>query len=78
MITRFLPGHDSRLLSKAALGLPDSVNISLSFSQLMYCKSVTKSIEVQSETDNGITPNLRPYSVECSREMGNEKVTYNG
>ncbi|KAG8163888.1 hypothetical protein KVR01_005806 [Diaporthe batatas] len=79
VITRFLPGHDARLLSKAAPGLPESIDISFSFSQAMNCSSITENIDIQSQNDHAdITPNLRPHSVECSWEMGNEDMKFNG
>lgn len=60
VITAFLPGHDSRMLST---GL---IPIELHFSTPMDCRQITNSLAITSTTSDGSTPRLDTKSVRCN------------
>lgn len=60
VITAFLPGHDSRLLST---GL---IPIELHFSAPMDCQQITNSLTIFSTTSDSSTPRLDARSVRCN------------
>ena len=60
VITRFLPGHDARLLSV------DSVAIAIHFSAEMDCDKMTKGLSIKSTTADNQTAALDTGSVQCS------------
>ncbi|KAK5352821.1 hypothetical protein LTR61_003949 [Exophiala xenobiotica] len=64
-ITRVVPGHDARLLSRVPLGDQDTVQIEIRFSSNMSCDSVTNSLELQSTTQDRVTARLNQSSVVC-------------
>lgn len=59
-LTAFLPGHDARLPSAAAVGLE------FHFSAEMVCKDITDSITINSTTENKKMPEIDLDSVSCS------------
>ncbi len=63
MITKFLPGHDTPILSNDG---ETSVNISFYFSAAMSCDKVTSSIKVESTTDNGSVGKVDAGSIKCA------------
>ncbi|KAI9836233.1 MAG: hypothetical protein M1819_001570 [Sarea resinae] len=65
VITRFLPGHDQRLVSTVGKDGQESVQIQLYFSAEMDCDSVTNSLSLNSTTENGSTALLDKDSIEC-------------
>lgn len=64
-ITKFVPGHDSRLLSSVGLGQQETVDIELHFDQAMDCDSVTNSISVESTTQDGVVAEIDESTIEC-------------
>jgi alpha-1,3-glucan synthase len=62
MITKFLPGHDYRILSSSN---SESVDIEIQFSVEMSCDSVTENIVFTSKTSSGTTPTINKDSVSC-------------
>ncbi|KAL6710193.1 Cell wall alpha-1,3-glucan synthase ags1 [Coniothyrium glycines] len=78
VITRFLPGHDARIETKAGPGNWDVLNISLSFSSQMNCTELTSSITISSQTDYDVVPNIKSDSVRCNAEPSNEVPEYVG
>jgi alpha-1,3-glucan synthase len=66
MITKFSPGHDSRIVSKVRANGTETVDIELQFSVEMSCESVTSSISFDAATENGNTPSIDEDSVRCS------------
>lgn len=60
VITAFLPGHDSRMLST---GL---IPIELHFSAPMDCQQITNSLTIFSTTSDSSTPRLDARSVRCN------------
>lgn len=66
MITRFLPGHDARLLSQAPPGGQESVDIEIHFSTPMNCSDVMASIQINSTTEDFIVAQVDTTSVQCA------------
>ncbi|KAK5183890.1 hypothetical protein LTR16_010040, partial [Cryomyces antarcticus] len=58
LITKFLPGHDQRILSTVSRTEQESVDIEFRFSDLMDCDSVTSSLSINSTTADGSTARL--------------------
>jgi alpha-1,3-glucan synthase len=75
MITRFLPGHDTPILST---GTETSVNISFHFSAAMSCDFVTRSIAINSSTEIGRAPKIE--NVQCANMSVSEpeRAPYTG
>ncbi|KAJ5907643.1 hypothetical protein N7495_000325 [Penicillium taxi] len=65
MITKFIPGHDVPVLSKAPPGGSEALEIGLYFSTEMNCSMVTDSISIESTTEKGMTPSVDFDSVQC-------------
>lgn len=65
MVTKFTPGHDVPVLSTAAPGRSETLEISLYFSTEMNCTLVTKSISLESSTESGQIPSLGSETVDC-------------
>jgi alpha-1,3-glucan synthase len=63
MITKFLPGHDARIVSSSNASM--SVDVEVQFSVTMDCNSVTDSIVFNSTTLFGNTPTINSGSVTC-------------
>lgn len=66
MITKFLPGHDARLVSSELSGQNASLAIELHFSSEMDCQSITSSVTVDSTTEDGSIATIDPASIVCS------------
>jgi alpha-1,3-glucan synthase len=64
-ITRFLPGHDTRLHSTVSYDEQESIPIQIRFSSAMSCDSVTKAITLESTTTQGQTARLNASSIVC-------------
>ncbi|KZF26426.1 glycosyltransferase family 5 protein [Xylona heveae TC161] len=77
-ITRFIPGHDARLISTVAAGQQESVNIELHFSDEMDCNSIVQNIKITSETDDSSTAELDQSSVSCNTVSPMEIPIYSG
>ncbi|KAK5088183.1 Cell wall alpha-1,3-glucan synthase ags1 [Lithohypha guttulata] len=78
MMTKFSPGHDTRINSTVAFGGSEDVDVELQFSAEMDCDSVTNSITFNSTTESGRTPSIDTNSVECSTITANLNLTYVG
>jgi alpha-1,3-glucan synthase len=63
MITRFLPGHDSSILST---GDTTSQNITLEFSTQMSCDGITDALQINSTTVGSITAKIDVATVKCT------------
>ncbi|KAH8900941.1 alpha-1,3-glucan synthase [Thozetella sp. PMI_491] len=63
MITKFLPGHDTPILSS---GGSASVNVSFHFSAAMSCDKVTSSIKIESTTEKGTVAKINPSTIKCA------------
>src|SRR5438034_8388126 len=56
VITKFLPGHDYRLFSRQKSG--GQVSIQVYFSKEMDCDGITRSLRINSTTEDGLTARL--------------------
>lgn len=65
VVTKFLPGHDARILSNTSSDEASSVDIEVRFSGLMDCDSFTDSLSVTSYTEGGPSAKVDDGSVEC-------------
>ena len=66
MITKFSPGHDTRIVSSSNSNGTESVDVELQFSTEMDCDSVTGSIEFNSTTESKNAPRIDMSTVKCS------------
>lgn len=67
MMTKFIPGHDSRLESTAAPGQQEKVAIEFHYSTEMKCTDFTDKIEIESRTEDGTKPSIDKASVNCGK-----------
>ena len=65
MITKFVPGHDARILSSVAPGKQETVPIEFRFSEEMDCDTITDTIKINSTTEDGSSPTIDKGSVKC-------------
>jgi alpha-1,3-glucan synthase len=65
VITKFLPGHDARILSNTSSDQPSTVDIELRFSTQMDCDSFTSALSVNSTTESGQQATVDTTSVNC-------------
>lgn len=62
-ITKFVPGHDYRIMSANPSG--SHVQIEIHFSDEMDCDDVTRNIHIRSRTGDGSTAQIDSGSVQC-------------
>jgi alpha-1,3-glucan synthase len=65
-ITKFIPGHDSRLLASVPPGEQQSVPFQIEFSTPLDCQSIVNGMSFQSDTHDGTQVSLNISSVQCS------------
>jgi alpha-1,3-glucan synthase len=68
MITKFLPGHDARLVSSD--DKETTIDIEFQFSDEMDCGEVTSSIDISSTTADKITAKIDNSTVSCNKITG--------
>jgi len=78
MVTRFVPGHDARVLASVGPGQQQSVPIELHFSMEMDCKSVTNSVTFNSTTEDASTPRVDTNSVKCGNAASSDVPGFTG
>ena len=78
MVTRFVPGHDARILSTVAPGKRESLSIEFHFSLEMDCDGITKKLKINSTTEDSSTPDIDAASVRCSKPMDTERPSLVG
>jgi alpha-1,3-glucan synthase len=66
MVTKFLPGHDARVLSTAGPNGKDVVDIELQFSEEMDCSQITSNMIISSTTSGNITAHIDNSTVSCA------------
>lgn len=76
--TRFLPGHDARILSNTSVDEPTSVDIELRFSDLIDCQSFQDGFSVNSTTESGKQASLDTSSVDCLTIDALNEASYYG
>ena len=65
MVTKFVPGHDARLLSTVEPGKQETVPIELHFSTVMDCDAITNTLRINSTTEDKSVPTIDVGSVRC-------------
>lgn len=65
IITRVLPGHDSRILSTVSDDESETIPLEIHFSANMSCESVKESLYFNSTTQMGVTASLDEESIVC-------------
>ncbi|KKY18703.1 putative alpha-glucan [Phaeomoniella chlamydospora] len=65
-ITKFVPGHDARIVSSVSPGRAEDVPFELHFSRAMDCDKVISSIEIRSTTENGKVAEVDKSSLTCN------------
>ncbi|KAK5706292.1 hypothetical protein LTR97_001279 [Elasticomyces elasticus] len=65
VITKFLPGHDARILSNTTADQPSSVEVEVRFSAEMDCQSFQNAFTVNSTTESGQQAHFDSSNVEC-------------
>jgi alpha-1,3-glucan synthase len=74
VITKFLPGHDARLLAS-----PDgnnTVDIVFQFSDEMDCDSISRNLVITSTTDGQSVASIDPGSIVCGQENDPDPSLY--
>ncbi|KAG8842358.1 Cell wall alpha-1,3-glucan synthase ags1, partial [Serendipita sp. 411] len=74
MLTRFLPGHDSRIVTHNSSN-DTTVRISLEFNVEMSCDGVTSAISLTTSSGSDLTPRIQDGSVTCGT-VGGQGSTY--
>ena len=72
VITKFLPGHDFRVLSTAGIDQQETVPIEIHFSDEMDCSQLLDSISFKSTTVDNSVPVIDNSSVICQTTNGTE------
>lgn len=65
VVTKFLPGHDHRILSNTSSDEASSVEIEVRFSAEMSCRSFRDSFSVNSTTESGNEAEIDSESIDC-------------
>ncbi|KAK4624114.1 Cell wall alpha-1,3-glucan synthase ags1 [Fulvia fulva] len=65
VLTKFLPGHDARILSNATDSQPTTQEIELRFSQEMDCDALGDALSINSTTDSGKQGAIDVSSLDC-------------
>jgi alpha-1,3-glucan synthase len=66
MVTNFLPGHDTRILSTVRPNETETVDIELHFSEIMDCNHITSNLLISSTTINNISAQLDQNKISCA------------
>jgi alpha-1,3-glucan synthase len=66
MMTKFIPGHDARLLAEDGTANATTVNIAFQFNMEMNCDAITNGLTLNiSSPDTGLVPRVQEGSVQC-------------
>lgn len=72
MITKFIPGHDFRIASQVKPDQQETIPIELHFSTEMDCETITKTLYLNSSTEDSSTPAVDSSSVKCQNVTSTE------
>ncbi|KAE9972211.1 hypothetical protein EG328_005136 [Venturia inaequalis] len=73
-LTKFVPGHDARILAKANTG--NTVDIEFQFSQDMDCDFITENLLINSTTTEASTAKIDAQSVFCGNVTEADSTKY--
>jgi len=66
MLTKFVPGHDARLLVEDGMANATTVDIAFQFNMEMSCEAITNGLALSiSSPDVGLVPRVQNGSVQC-------------
>lgn len=66
MLTKFVPGHDARLLVEDGMANATTVDIAFQFNMEMSCEAITNGLTLNvSSPDVGLVPRVQNGSVQC-------------
>ena len=65
LVTRFLPGHDARILSNTGVDEPSAIDVEVRFSHQMDCDSFESGVSVRSNTESGKQAYLDTTTLDC-------------
>lgn len=66
MLTKFVPGHDARLLAEDGMANATTVDIAFQFNMEMSCEAITSGLTLNvSSPDAGLVPRVQNGSVQC-------------
>ncbi|KAF2465803.1 uncharacterized protein BDR25DRAFT_378495 [Lindgomyces ingoldianus] len=71
MITRFVPGHDMRLVSKVAPGNQEEIDIEIHFTAEMNCNNTASVLEINSSTEDRRIPQVDYGTIQCIKTDAN-------
>ena len=74
MITKFLPGHDARMLSTAGADGKDVVDVEFRFSEEMDCNQITSNMVITSTTSGNVTARIDNSTVSCATITSEEPL----
>lgn len=66
MVTKFLPGHDARILSTVRPDETEAVDIELHFSEAMDCNQITSNLVLSSTAANNISAYINQSTISCA------------
>jgi alpha-1,3-glucan synthase len=78
MITKFLPGHDTRLNSTVSFGGTETVHIEFHFSAEMDCDAITNGLTFNSSSVGSKVPIVNKASVKCGNATNPEPLPWIG
>ena len=78
VITKFNPGHDSRIVSSTDPGERQNVSIEIYFSDEMNCAEVQRAISVTSTTQDGVVPSFHASVCENINDTTTRVSKYTG
>ncbi len=78
MITKFLPGHDSRMRSAVAPGKRESIQIELHFSAPMDCQALASNLQLASTTEDHSVMTLDNSTIVCANVTSTLSANYTG
>ncbi|KAL8766393.1 MAG: hypothetical protein Q9209_006827 [Squamulea sp. 1 TL-2023] len=78
MVTKFVPGHDARIPSKVAPGKQETVPLELHYSQEMDCDMITRSLKINSTTEDHSVPIVDEGSVKCQNSTNDRPPQLTG
>ncbi|KAF2860071.1 glycosyltransferase family 5 protein [Piedraia hortae CBS 480.64] len=78
VITKFLPGHDARILSAASVGGSMSVDVEIRFSQPMDCNGLKNALSVTSHTEQNTNATVDESTMDCLSIDAINETYYHG
>jgi alpha-1,3-glucan synthase len=78
VITKFLPGHDARILSTIEVNQTETIDIELQFSAAMDCNQITSNLVISSTAANNISALVNTSTISCAVLQTPDSASYVG